>query len=296
MRFAFSTLACPAWTLEEAVARGREYGYDGIELRLIDGNVIPPHVGAGMVGRVRDATTEAGLDVVALDTSVRVTAEESQRVRNDILAYIELAVAWATPVVRVFGGALPSGPSERQEAFDRAVAVLAAVAPVAAAAGVTVAVETHDDFSASAVLVELLTRVPAVGIGAVWDSHHPYRMGESPAQVAANLGDRVALAQVKDARRDAQEPSGWHLVLLGEGEVPVREMAGRARDDCGLDWISVEWEKHWHPDIEPPEEALPQHLAVLRSWDLGGTKPRGEPATGEEAPSEEATRSSDDRR
>jgi sugar phosphate isomerase/epimerase len=143
---------------------------------------------------------------------------------------------------------------------------------MAAAAGVTVAVETHDDFSASAVLAELLVRVPVPGIGAVWDSHHPHRVGETPAQVAGNLGDRVALAQVKDARRDSGEPSGWHLVLLGEGEVPVREVARLARD-AGLDWISVEWEKHWHPDIEPPEEALPQHLAVLRSWDLDRVAP-----------------------
>ena len=61
-------------------------------------------------------------------------------------------------------------------------------------------------------------------VGAVWDSHHPHRVGESPADVYANLGRRILLAQVKDARRT---PDGdWELVLLGEGEVPVREMLG----------------------------------------------------------------------
>jgi len=31
-------------------------------------------------------------------------------------------------------------------------------------------------------------------------------------------------------------------------------------------WISVEWEKRWHPEIEPPEVALPQHLDLLTTW------------------------------
>jgi hypothetical protein len=31
-------------------------------------------------------------------------------------------------------------------------------------------------------------------------------------------------------------------------------------------WISVEWEKRWHPEIEDPEVALPQHLDLLTAW------------------------------
>ncbi len=31
-------------------------------------------------------------------------------------------------------------------------------------------------------------------------------------------------------------------------------------------WISVEWEKRWHPEIAEPEVALPQHRAVLAEW------------------------------
>jgi len=31
-------------------------------------------------------------------------------------------------------------------------------------------------------------------------------------------------------------------------------------------WISVEWEKRWHPEIEAPEVAVPQHLDLLATW------------------------------
>ena len=98
----------------------------------------------------------------------------------------------------------------------------------------------------------------------MWDSHHPHRMGETPAEVYANLGPRILLAQVKDARRKAD--GDWQLVLLGEGEVPVRDMLELLAAGGYPHWISVEWEKRWHPEIEEPEVALPQHLDLLTKW------------------------------
>ena len=100
--------------------------------------------------------------------------------------------------------------------------MLEAAVPVAERLGVSIGVETHDAFCASAALAELLALVNSAAVGAVWDSHHPHRAGESPADVWANLGPRILLAQVKDALPDPARDGGWQLVLLGEGEVPVR--------------------------------------------------------------------------
>jgi sugar phosphate isomerase/epimerase len=125
-------------------------------------------------------------------------------------------------------------------------------------------VETHDDFSPSAVLAELLAMADPGSVGAVWDSHHPHRTGDPPARVYANLGGRILLTQVKDARRGPGDE--WRLVLLGEGEVPVRQILALLAARGYRRWISVEWEKHWHPEIEPPEVALPQYLAMLAEW------------------------------
>jgi sugar phosphate isomerase/epimerase len=179
-RIAFSTLAFPHATLTAAAA-GRRWGYAGIELRLIDGELIDPSM-----------------------------------------------PALARPL------------------------------------GVGIGVETHDAFSASSVVAELLALVPSDLVGAVWDSHHPHRMGETPAKVYANLGPRILLAQVKDARRSAD--GEWQLVLLGAGEVPVRDMLGLLVAGGYPHWVSVEWEKRWHPEIEAPEVALPQHLDLLTAW------------------------------
>ena len=258
-RVAFSTLAYPYTTLASAVSLGRRWGYAGVELRLIDGELIDPSMPAAERARVKQAL--AGLPVVALDSSIRLTDDDSG---PPLWRFLQLASDWEAPLVRVFGGALPPSGPARQDRLRAAALVLESSVPMARRLGVAIGVETHDDFSASSVVAELLAMADPEWVGAVWDSHHPHRMGEPPADVYANLGRRILLAQVKDARRT---PDGdWQLVLLGEGEVPVREMLGLLAADGYQNWVSVEWEKRWHPEIEAPEVALPQYRRMLAEW------------------------------
>jgi len=259
-RIAFSTLAFPDATLAAAVSAGRRWGYSGIELRLIDGELIDPAMPAARRAQVRRILAAARLPVVAVDSSIRLTGDDPG---PDLRRFLQLASDWEAPLVRVFGGDLDPPPA-RQDRLRAAARVLEEAVPLAAGLGVAIGVETHDAFSASSAVADLLTLVPSDLVGAVWDSHHPHRVGETPAEVYANLGPRVLLAQVKDALRT---PDGdWRLVLLGAGEVPVRDMLGLLAAGGYPHWISVEWEKRWHPEIEEPEVALPQHLELLRAW------------------------------
>jgi sugar phosphate isomerase/epimerase len=270
-RLAFSTLAFPGATLAAAASLGRSWGYAGIELRLVDGELIDP--AQPPAARAQVKRDLGGLPVVAVDSSIRLTDDDPGPA---LRRFLELASDWEAPLVRVFGGALPPGagspaagsPAPRAARLAAAARVLDAALPRAQRLGVAIGVETHDDFSSSAALAELLALAdPAAlasgSLGAVWDSHHPHRMGETPGQVYANIGRHTLLAQVKDAR---PQDGGWQLVLLGHGEVPVRPMLGLLADGGYPGWISVEWEKHWHPEIEEPEVALPQHLEVLTRW------------------------------
>jgi sugar phosphate isomerase/epimerase len=267
VRVAFSTLAFPDATLASAVSLGRRWGYAGVELRLIDGELIDPSMPAADRARVMQTVTAAGLPIVAVDSSIRLTSDDDPG--PQLRRFLELASDWEAPLVRVFGGPLASGGPPRQEQLRAAARVLGSSVPLARRLGVAIGVETHDDFSASSVVAELLALADTEGadpawVGAVWDSHHPYRVGESAADVYANLDGRILLAQLKDARR---KPDGdWQLVLLGEGEVPVRQMLRLLAEGGYRNWISVEWEKRWHPEIEAPEIALPQHLEVLAEW------------------------------
>lgn len=265
-KLAFSTLGCPGWSLDEVIAGARRYGYDGVELRLLDGEIIGPDLPQNERERVRKAFTKAGLPICCLDSSIRVaTGADPEGVAADLRAFLELAAELGAPMIRVFGGDWHDGWTEGQ-VFEATAALLNEVAPDAERLGVAIVLETHDSLSSSRTVAEILRRVPSRSVGALWDTHHPYKMGESPDQVIDALGDRLLHFHVKDARRNEAARTGWDLLLLDEGEVPVRDsvttLVRRGYDG----WVSIEWEKKWHPHIEEPEVALPQHAKLLREW------------------------------
>jgi len=263
LRIAFSTLAFPDATLAEATALGRSWGYAGVELRLIDGQLIDSSMSAGQRVRVKQTIAAASLPIVSVDSSIILTGEEAG---PELRQFLELANDWESPLVRVYGGPLAEEPGTRRTQMEAAARVLQEATPLAERLGVAVAIETHDSFSASSVVAGLLAMVQSKWVGALWDTHHPHRMGERPAEVYEHIGPRVLHVQVKDVRLSVAHKGGWQLVLLGEGEVPVQEIIRLLAAGGYGGYISVEWEKYWHPEIEEPEIALPQHLKVLQEW------------------------------
>jgi sugar phosphate isomerase/epimerase len=260
MRLAFSSLACPGWSVQDVADRAAAYGYEGVELRLIDGETFEPSMDRAGRERVKRAFRDAGQAIVGLGSSVGIASGEDGLAAR-IRAWLELASEWESPLVRVFGRA----PGELDdETIARAAGVVEDALPHAERLGVAIGLETHDSFARSADVARVLARVPSGSFGAIWDTHHPHRMGETPREIWERIGARLLHVHVKDARRAGD--GEWDLVLLGEGEVECREIVDLLRANGWDRWLAAEWEKKWHPEIAEPEVALPQHLAVLRDW------------------------------
>lgn len=257
MKLAYSTLAFPVEALEAVAELGARCGFGGVEIRLLEGRLLEPIADSRERRRVSDAFAARGIKIAAVDTSLRlVEAGFAER----LAGYVALAAAWEAPLVRVFGGQL-GGYSERRGTLEAAAERLAEGARLAAAQGVVVGLETHDDFSRSATVAEALSLAGTEGAGAVWDLHHPHRWGESPEDVCQTLGERVVHVHVKDAVRRA---GAWELVPLGEGEVPVAAALRRLKAGGYRGWLSLEWERAWHPELAPAAEILPRDADWLR--------------------------------
>ena len=266
MKFTLNTLGAPNWSLEETARNARAYGYDGVDLRLLDGEVISLESVRANRARIRALFPKDELPVAVLATSVRLaTADPSvrQQTLDEARAWIELAAELEVPVIRYFAARNP--PELDLERSIRAVGeMLASLADDAAKAGVKVGVETHDEFASAATVAGALELAPGSAVGAIWDIYHTARMAETPAQVLAALGERVLNVHLKDGRQTAD---GWQLLMLGEGEIPVRDALRLLRALGYEDFISVEWEKKWHPELAEPEIAYPQHIALLREYE-----------------------------
>src|SRR6266851_10032633 len=95
-RLAFSTLACPGWSLEEAVDAAVKLGYAGLELRLLDGALLPADLDARDRLRVAKVMIEAGIAVASVDSSIRLSAALNVA---ELQEYLGMADSWAAPVV-----------------------------------------------------------------------------------------------------------------------------------------------------------------------------------------------------
>ena len=244
---AYSTLGCPAWSFEHAAEQAAKYGYKALEVRIYNGDIIPADLSQSERASIRRILAKNNIGIVGLGASTRFAfpdAEARQSNVDQLNQYIELAADLEVPLVRTFGS-----PGQIEISMDDAInycaEALNAVAPNAERLGVSVALETHDAFCKGVDVAAVLAQVQSDSIGAIWDVHHPFRMGED----------------IETTWRDT-----WQLVLLGTGEVPCRAVVELLNREGYQGYIAAEWEKKWHPEIEEPEVALPQHAEMLRSW------------------------------
>jgi sugar phosphate isomerase/epimerase len=266
---AYSTLACPGWSLEQAAAAAVAYGYAAIELRLLDGAIIPADLPADGRRRVRDTLRGHGLELVGVGASTRFAASDpAERAANaaELRRYLQLAHDLGAPMVRTFGGQAPAGVSEIQASAWVAESIEGLLGE-AESLGVKIALETHDSFSRGETAALALDRLPSPSFGAIWDILHPLRHGEPPEATWAALGPRLLHVHIKDGRPDpgAARPEDWALTPLGEGAVPCATILALLRDGGYRGYLSVEWEKKWHPQLDEPDVALPQHARAVRA-------------------------------
>lgn len=263
-RLAYTTLACPDWTWEQILDRTAEYGYQGIELRGIEGEMdltnARPFTAANLTATQRELA-ERGLPVCCLDTSVRLHDLDTEKNLDEGRRHIELAAELHSPYIRVFGDKIP--PDEpREKVIQRVVSGLMALAHHAEGTGVQVLIESHGDFSRSEDLAEVLEQAQHPQSGVLWDVHHPFRFhGEPVAQTYNRLRDRIRHTHLKDSRATADGP---RYCIVGQGDVPLDEVLRLLHDDGYNGWLSFEWEKKWHPEIEAPEVALPAYVTAIR--------------------------------
>jgi sugar phosphate isomerase/epimerase len=259
----FSTLACPHWQIETVIAKAVEYGYDGIEWRGGPEGHVQPTMPAAQKQILQKMLMDTGLIAIALTaytSFVSPSAKERQSNVNELMRYTDLAAELDAPYVRTFLGELPAGTKLDLSIYRNISDCLRVAAEYAESVGVKIAVEPHDDFVRSSTVAPIFQQ-PQDALRVIWDLGNAFAAGEEPVEGYDLLKDHLAYVQVKDGKGRA---SDWQLCPLGEGEIPLAQAFAllTANDYQGA--FSVEWEYAWHPELDPPEVALPAALRTVR--------------------------------
>ncbi len=271
MKFAFSTVACPDWTLERMAEVIERLGYLGVELRTFGSgstlSACDPFLTDA--GKVLTLIRGAGAEPCCIATGVsfedpvtppiigHVISDTERAVRAGKEA-VELAARLECPFVRVFAFDVPSGES-RSSALARICSRLSKVVDAGRARGVRILIQNGGGFCTAAELAEIMDRLPHPMLFAAYDAATARLAGEDPASGFNALGDKLAAVKLRDF-------AGGKPCALGDGDQPcesvVRELSRRGFPG----WVVYEYDRAWVSGAGDALDALRASIERLYAW------------------------------
>jgi sugar phosphate isomerase/epimerase len=274
---AFSTLGCPAWDWKRILEFAHQHGFAAIELRGLQGNMDLPSNPIFAADRIEETKKEihsSSLRIACVSSSANLYMEDSDKRAKELAdarRFIDLASALGAPYVRVFGGKAQSdtAPVPDDATKARVAAGLRELGNYAGPHNVTVIIESHDHFTSSATLKDVLHAADSEHVGLLWDAHHTFATSnEDPEFTVKQLGPWIRHTHLKDSVGSGENRK---YVLTGTGNVPIDRQIKALQSIGYKGFYCFEWEKVWHPDIVDPEIAIPDFARVVGQC-LGNAK------------------------
>jgi len=277
---AFSTLGCPAWDWNKILDFAQQHGFSAIELRGLGGNMdLPsnPLFAADRVEQTKKEIRDHSLRIACVSSSAQMYVEDAAKREQqlaDARRFIDLAGALGAPYVRVFGGKAESdkNPVPDDATKKRVAAGLHELGNYAGPHKVQVIIESHDHFTSSATLKDVLEAADSEHVGLLWDAHHTFATSnEEPESTVKQLGPWIRHTHLKDSVGTGEDRK---YVLTGRGTVPIERQIKALQSIGYKGFYCFEWEKVWHPDLEDPEIAIADYARVVGQC-LGNTRACG---------------------
>lgn len=268
IQFAFSTVACPDWTLEQAAEQAKSMGYAGLELRTLGcgSGKLASDPALSKPDKIKAALINQAIKPVCLSTSCALHHRDPGKrhaAEHELHEYLETASAIGCPAVRVFGLQVDPGQPRRQ-ALERIAENTAPLLHQAGELGVQLLFENAGSFCSPKDWWWLLELIGNPMVGLCWNIANSVSadINDVGGWVSVStLNSRIRLAKVKDTRLG----EGGGFCQLGEGDVGVETFLKRLRG-VGYDgWVSVEWDRAWLPKLAPAQEFLPAALEQLNA-------------------------------
>jgi sugar phosphate isomerase/epimerase len=127
-----------------------------------------------------------------------------------------------------------------------------------------VALETHGDFANAEAAAEIVKLANHAKAKLIWDVANSVAAGDSIEHAGRVVQPYLAHIHLRDAK-PVTASEHWLPVLAGNGRVSFSKaltVIGELNYDG---YVSFEWEKYWHPEIEAAEVALPDFIRAIRN-------------------------------
>ncbi|GAB4519306.1 MAG: hypothetical protein Tsb0013_23230 [Phycisphaerales bacterium] len=265
IRTAFSTTACPDWTLDRVARAAAEWGYGGVELRSFGGGGTTLACEPALTDpdKVRAMFAGAGVHVASIATGVRFDTPVFPPVVGHVLLdrdasiyegrrFVELARSTGADATRVYAYE-GHGRESRRSLVRRIADRLRMVCDHARHDAGHVVLENGGAFSHAHDVMEIVEAVDHPRLAVAYDLRAATLAEDDVREGLAMMADLVRLVRVRDA--SAPETRAF---VESAGELLTNDA-----------WVVLEHPVLWNQELAPAEQVLAEAAPSLLAWASG---------------------------
>lgn len=267
-KLSFTTMGTPELDAEQAIKAAREYGYDGIDLRVSDhkGELTIDSSDAELC-EIRNILDGEGIQLAGLLCYNEVGNEDENSwdaMQESLVRHLELGKKIGSPNIRMFGGN-PHKDVPADEFIQRSADSIAA-ALVAFPEDINIVLQNHGGSYTALEGVDLIQRVDNPRFGLVFSPDHCMMMGEDMNEVYQQVPSVSKQLYLSDViPNEETEGRSFFGILPGKGIVPFKDAYQAIGGKEFPGFVSFKWEKIWQDQLEEPEVALPYFIKFWES-------------------------------
>lgn len=266
MKISFSTLACPDFEWSDIYSMAKDFNFDGIEIRGLGADIFSVKTNPFTESQLPNTVAKLNklnLEIPCLSSGACLKFfDKSEENQKEIAEYARLANKLGASYIRILADLEPYPEEDIDD--EKIVAELKKLVPIAEEYNVTLLVETNGVYSDTKRLKNLLDKTESRKIAALWDMHHPYRFAnESPEETVANLGEHIKYVHTKDS---VSVNGKIEYKLMGEGDMPIREMLEALKSIGYNGYVSLEWVKRWSNNLCDAGVVIPHYASFMAPY------------------------------
>ncbi len=270
MKLSFSTKGWYNISFEEFCDTAEDLGFKGIELHNIHNPLFTDKNGAFheyTANMTKRKLFERKLSLACIDTICDLSDEEKEDATiSEVKACIDIAENLSIPYVRVRAEA----EKKTEENFAFVTQMLEKLVPIAENKKIVLLIETKGMFADTAVLRDILENFASDSLAALWNVSAAYTaIGEKPDSIIKNLGAYVKHVQISDVRK---AENGYEYCLIGEGELPMKDVMLALRSVNFDGFISLVWDPRWFEEIDDMEIIFSHFVTYMKQFNYTAGK------------------------
>lgn len=288
-KIAGHTMGTPEYTVTEAIELFSKIGAEGAEIVVQDDyrSGLPCECGKDTLQKVKQCAKDHGIQIVCLTPYNSKFNSLDEEVRQSEIKGIEKVIEYCDFLgagrIRIYGGNLSAGETDHlEEKRDRLIESMRYLGEKAKAHGVTLTIENHFNTMTLTACqsADLIKDIDCDHVRILYDQANlTFTGGEDYKEAIALQSGLIGYMHVKDLvfhegntkfkSSDVSHPDeserNVYTRIVGEGILPWPEILKEVKAHGYEDWLSLEYERRWHPaDIPDASIGMKKSIDYLR--------------------------------